>query len=124
MAKLTGNMEKTPVIGVNRKVGGYFKGTLVSTQAREVKLRKGKGYVYEFLANDTDFPVEMKNDKTQKYDEVDIEPGQKVSMFASTVLHRALSNAQANGKEITITYLGKEAGPNGDYHNYDVEQAD
>lgn len=119
--KLNGDMERTPVIAATRKVGGTFEGRIISNQPREVKLRKGVGYVFEFYIADTNLPIEIKDDKSGKYVEANINEGDKVSVFAPTVLKSALMKAD-NGSTVKFEYLGKEAGDNGDYHNFSVEQ--
>jgi hypothetical protein len=119
--KLNGNMERTPIIAATRKVGGKFKGRIISNVPREVKMKRGNGYVFEFNILDTDFSVEMKDEKTGNYVETNVEEGDRVSVFAPTVLKSALCKADS-GAIVTFEYLGKEAGDNGDYHNFSVEQ--
>lgn len=119
--KLTGGtLENTPVVGVTRKVGGTFIGVL-QDKGREVKMRKGKGNIYAFIIEDVDgFPIEKKDDQTGKYIETEVGVGDKVSMFAPTVLHKALQKANV-GDKIKIEYLGKKEGKNSDYHDFDAE---
>lgn len=120
--KLTGKvMDKTPVVGVKMKLNGVLVCELRS-MGREVKLRRGKGYVYEAAIKDTDFPVQKKNDAGE-YVEVDVRPGDIISFFAPTVLHMAIQSGAAIGDILTIKYLGEATGKNGIYHNYDVEKA-
>lgn len=118
--KLTGrNMEPKPVIGLTEKEGKEFKGVLKST-GREVKLRRGKGRVYEFAVITTNMTSQLKNEKGA-YENVDLDENQLVSIFAPKVLQDAL-NLAAIEDIITIKYLGKEQGKNGEYHNFDVEK--
>jgi hypothetical protein len=119
--KLTGKRENNPVVGVIRKLNGYFVGKLLDT-GREVKMRKGKGHVYSFNIEDTDFSTQIK-DKDGKYVEANVTPGMKVSIFAPTVLHGALQQAKI-GDRIKLIYLGKAQGERSDYHNFDVERLD
>lgn len=118
--KLTNLAEPTPVISVKKTPGSYFEGTLQNT-GREVNMKKGKGMVYEFSLIDTDMGVTIKNAKGE-YVEAEVEAGATVSVFAPTVLRKALEKAQV-GETIRFTFLGKESGRNGgaDYYNFDVE---
>jgi hypothetical protein len=118
--KLTGQgLKPTPVVSVTQKEGGKFVGKLLAG-AREVKLRRGKGYVYEFALSDTDMPIQIKDENGNYADVSEIAEGDKVSIFAPTVLRSALDKA-AVGNVIQIIYLGKESGDKGEYHNFDVE---
>ena len=118
--KLTGQpRENTPVVAVTRKVDGYFVGIL-GDKGREVKMRRGKGNVYSFQVEDTDFPTELKTPEG-KYIEAIIDIGAKVCIFAPKVLHEALQGANV-GDKIKLVYLGKVQGQNADYHNFDVEK--
>lgn len=120
--KLSGQIMDSVVINVKDKINQYFIGTLTS-EAKEVKMRKGKGYVYEFKLEDTDMPTQMKNEDGE-YVETPVEEGDTVSVFAPTVLRLAL-NRSSVGKRIKFVYLGKEEGKgSNDYHNYDVEELD
>jgi hypothetical protein len=118
MRKLTGQQSNTPVISLRRE-GGSFEG-IMTAGPKEVKLRKGKGYVYEFTLLDIN-GLDVQEKINGKYVEAQVEEGATVAVFAPTVLHSALSQS-SHGKQIKVTYLGKEASKNGgnDYHNFDV----
>lgn len=120
---LTGNQDPTPVVGLRDKVGGFLKGTLLAGP-REVKLKRGKGIVYELGILDTDLPITLKNPKTGEYDEHTVNLNDKVSIFAPTMLARALGNAKI-GEIVQITYKGLVTGKSGtDYHDFDAEVCD
>lgn len=117
---LNGNQDPTPVVGLRDKVGGFFEGVLAS-DAREVKLKRGKGIVYEFKIKDTDLSITLKNTKTGEYDEVEVNLDDKVSIFAPTALARQLSGAKI-GELVRIVYKGKAIGKSGtEYHDFDSE---
>ena len=111
--KLSG-LEPTPFASVRDKEGTVFVGTLVGGP-REVKLKKGKGYVYDFKAEGGNAPIQIKRDG--KIENVNVDKGGLVVVFAPTVLHNALMKATA-GMRLQITYLGF---PDEKYHNFDVE---
>lgn len=116
---LVNTQEPTPVVNLRETVGGFFEGALLGGP-REVKMKRGKGIVYEFGINDTDLPIQMKG-KDGKYTEVTVNAGDKVALFAPTMLARALSGAKI-GEVIRITYLGKAIGQSGtEYHNFNAE---
>lgn len=120
--KLTGNDKKfdpTPVVGITQKEGGKFVGILADT-GKEVQLKRYKKYVYNFKIEDTDMSIQIKKD--DEYVDTDVKAGQLVSVFAPTVLRKALMKAEV-GQRIQIIYLGKQEGKDGgaDYHGFDVE---
>lgn len=116
--KLTGRpLEATPVVSITRKINGVFLGTL-QDKGKEVKLRKGKANVYSLIVEDTTFDTQIKEGGA--YVNCDVKVGDKVSVFAPKVLHDAFQLANV-GDKLRIEYLGKVAGKNGDYHNFDVE---
>lgn len=117
--KLTGQtLEPTPVVGITQKIGGKFVGTLVG-ERKEVKMKRGKKAVYLFTIEDSDMPVQIKGEDS-RYKDIDVEPGEKVAIFAPTVLDRALSNVKL-GERVQAIYLGEATGKNGNYHNFDAE---
>lgn len=117
---LNGNTEPTPVVNLRETVGGFFEGALLSGP-REVKLKRGKGIVYEFAIKDTDLPIQKKNAKSGKYEEVEVNLDDKVSIFAPTALARQLSGAKV-GEVVRITYKGLKTGASGtEYHDFDSE---
>ncbi len=117
---LNATNDPTPVVGLRDKVGGTFEGVLL-TGPREVKLKRGKGIVYEFAIKDTDLPITLKNVKTGKYEEAEVNLDDKVSIFAPTALARQLSGAKV-GEVVRITYKGLKTGASGtEYHDFDSE---
>lgn len=117
--KLTGlPREATPVVSITRKVGGTFLGILQDT-GKEVKLRRGNATVFTFLVKDTDFDTQIKENGV--YVNHDVAEGDKVSIFAPTVLKGALQMANV-GDVIQIKYEGKKEGKNGAFHSFDVER--
>lgn len=120
---LTGQITNTPVISL-RKEGGYFEGVL-QDGPREVKMKRGTGHVYEFKLLDLDGLDTQKKNEKGKYVNVDIGEGDTVSVFAPTVLHKALLKTSI-GKTVKVVYLGLEASKKGgsDYHNFEVTEMD
>lgn len=117
--KLTSNtFKQTPVIAINSKEGGKFKGKILTT-GKEVNLSKGKGVVFEFEAHEVEgLEIQVKNEVNGKYESTDINENEKVSIFAPAGLQRSLSKAKIDDI-ITIVYKGKDE--NG-YHIHDVER--
>ena len=111
--KLSG-MEPTPFVSIRDKVGSTFVGTLIGGP-REVPLKKGKGYIYDFKAEGGTAPIKIKQDGVVS--EATVAKGDLVAVFAPTVLYKALLKATA-GMRIQITYIGF---PDNKYHNFDVE---
>jgi len=117
---LNGTNEATPVVNLRETVGGFFEGVLLGGP-REVKLKRGKGIVYEFGIKDTDLPIQIKDKKSGKYVEVTINLDDKVAVFAPTALARQLSGAKI-GEQVKITYKGMKTGASGtEYHDFDSE---
>lgn len=119
--KLSNVIEPTAVITLLEAAGKYFKGILLDT-GREVKMKRGKSMVYSFKLVDTDMGSQIKN-SSGEYEEKEINKDDVVSLFAPTVLRKALEKTQP-GKQITIIYLGRVESQKGgsDYHNFDVEE--
>ena len=119
--KLTGVSEPTPVVNIKGAPGSYFEGKLQS-MGREVKMKRGKGIVFDFLLGDTDMGISLKDAKGAYNDITSIEAGTLVAVFAPTVLAKALAKATL-GDVIRFVYLGKLQGKESgtEYHNYDVE---
>lgn len=117
---LSANQDHTPVVNLRETVGGFFEGVLLGGP-REVKLKRGKGIVYEFGIKDTDLPIQIKDKKSGKYVEATVNLDDKVSVFAPTALARMLSGAKV-GETVRITYKGLVTGTSGtEYHNFDAE---
>ncbi len=113
-----GDFEKTPIVSISAGPGIKFTGKML-TLGREVKVGLGVKWVYDFEIHDTNAPTIIKNDKGG-FDEVEVGEFQKVSIFATKLLHGKLSNAKI-GEVIEIEYTGKERGKKGQsYHNFIV----
>lgn len=120
--KLTGDLVRTPFAALKSKKNGFFVGKFIGNR-REVKLTKGKGVVYELAIEDTDVAIQKK-DETGNYVEATVKTGDTVSVFAPTVLDKALQKA-AVGDRVRIIYLGELRNKaNTPYHNFDVEVLD
>jgi len=117
---LSGQQEATPVVNLRETVGGFFEGVLLGGP-REVKLKRGKGIVYEFGIKDTDLPIQIKDKKSGKYVEAEVNLNDKVSIFAPTALARQLSGAKV-GEHVRIVYNGMKTGASGtEYHDFNSE---
>jgi hypothetical protein len=118
--KLMGNTQFAPsvLIGITEKVEGFFQGTLLDRQM--AKTTFGEKPVFKFLLEDTDMPTRIKQDK--EYVATDVKQGQTVSIFAPTLLDKALVQASPNDK-IRIVYKGKGNAKKGRNapHVFDVE---
>ncbi len=117
---LSGSQEATPVVNLREKVGGFFEGILIAGP-REVKLKRGKGIVYEFGIKDTDVEITIKDKKSGEYVVANVNLDDKVSIFAPTALARQLSGAKV-GEHVRIVYEGKKTGASGtEYHSFNSE---
>lgn len=98
----------TPSVKLTAKVGGYMVGK-ITEMGREVlagPAKNWKYFVYTFAIKDTDLPVNVEKVKgSKKYDEVEPEDGDTVSIFATKSLHKLLSVFDL-GMTVKITYNG------------------
>lgn len=118
--KLTGqSLKPTPVVDV-RTGGKFFIGELLQ-ERREVKVKKGKKAVYEFKVIDTDASIQVKNEDGE-YVEATVAAGDKVSVFAPTVLDSALREVQI-GTKVKIVTKGMLTGVSGtSFYGFDAEE--
>lgn len=108
------------LVQMKEKEGVTFTGRLLDT-GKEVQMAQGKTKVFGFEVVDGDVNFVEKDD-SGKYKPVDANEGERVAVFAPTLLARSLEQA-AVGETIKITYLGlgkKVKGRNAP-HTFDVE---
>jgi hypothetical protein len=118
-ARISENYAPTPVVEVNRKVDGFFEGTL--TAHREVPGEYEKPYqVYNFTAHDLDMTTTVKS-ADGKYNQIDIKEDAQVSIFAPTRLHNILAEVPM-GTKLRIVYKGmvKAGSKGGKAHSFEV----
>ena len=118
--KLTGNSNTASVLVQIKEEGATFEGKLLD-KGKEVKLKRGKTMVFTFQAEGGTANYVKKNEKGV-YVPVEVAEGDVVSVFAPTVLTKALLQANV-GERVKIAYLGMVTPDSGgsEYHNYDVE---
>jgi hypothetical protein len=120
--KLTGNSNTSSVlVQIKEKEGVTFVGKLLD-MGKEVKLKRGKTMVFTFQAEDGTANY-VKKDEKGNYAPAEVKEGEEVSLFAPTVLTKALLKSSV-GKRIKITYLGLVQPDSGgsEYHSFDVEE--
>lgn len=108
---------KTPFVAFKQKVGSKLVGQLLDGP-REVKFKRGIGTIYEFAVEECTAPLLVRNESGQ-LQEVDVAKGDTVSVFAPTVLAKAMRQAKI-GELVEIVYNGLKRGRNSEYHDYVV----
>jgi hypothetical protein len=111
------------LVQIKEKEGVTFTGVLLN-MGKEVKMAQGKSMVFDFSVLDGDVNY-VEKQENGKYVGVDVNEGERVAVFAPSLLARALAQAQV-GEKVKITYLGlgkKTKGRNAP-HTFDVKVID
>lgn len=119
--KLTSDMQATPVVNVTEKEGSFLEGVLV--ERKLVKTQYGDRPVYSLKLEDSDMRFMIKEGK-EYVEKKEVAQGELVSVFAPTLLDRALLKAEG-GASVRIVYTGMgkstKKGRNAP-HTFEVEQ--
>jgi hypothetical protein len=114
----SGNFKPTPLLNFRAGVNTKFKGKLLA-EGRSVKVKKGTKIVYEFAAIDGDMPTQIK-DAAGNYVDTEVKEGDKVAVFAPTVLNTKLAQVPV-GTVVEIEYQGLQIGKTGtQFHAFKV----
>jgi hypothetical protein len=108
----------TPTVQLTSKVGNKFLGVFIRAVESSVYADR---YSYIFSALETTAPIQLKNQDTKEWEDVDIDKSDQVWVKGSTVLDAALKQID-EGTKIEIIYCGKgeaKAGQNPP-HLFDV----
>lgn len=118
--KLTTNAQATPVVNVTETVGSFVQGVL--RERKEVKTQWGMRPVFGLELEDSDMRFMTKGDKGLYIEIKEVAQGSLVSIFAPTLLDRALQQATA-GDKVKIVYsgVGKAKKGRNAPHMFDVE---
>ena len=121
------NMSSDVVVNVATTKGQYFKGKVESRKSIKSAYKNEDGSVkmrdiYILSVIDTDMGTVQKAQGSKEYTEVNVAPGDKVTVFPPTRLNNALKQTK-DGDTVLFTYLGlgKATGKGGKPHTFDVE---
>ena len=94
-------IKNTPLVAYRDSKPGYFTGKLIGCKRNVGENNKT---VWKFSVVDGDLPTKIKVDKD--FIDVDVQPGDTVDMWGSTILDSLLSKAEV-GETVKINYEGK-----------------